>query len=73
MSGCNLILASFMLADFRLLMNKKLFQKVFHFSWNNKGLLNMNKLVKLLPDLIPENDFDSLKIPFYCRVRNLDE
>ncbi|MEN8137387.1 MAG: patatin-like phospholipase family protein [Bacteroidota bacterium] len=53
--------------------NTKSFKKIFAFSLNNKGLLKMDKMIKLLSTLIPENDFDKLKTPFYSCVSNLDE
>lgn len=53
-------------------MNSKAFLKVFSLSIKKQGLLQMNKLIKLLSSFIPENDFNTLKIPFYSCVSNLE-
>jgi len=37
-----------------------------------EGLLKMDKLIKLLSEWIPENDFKALKIPYYSCVSNFD-
>jgi len=52
-------------------MKSSRFANIFQLSLN-KGLLKMTKLKKALAELIPVNDFNSLKIPFYCCVSNLD-
>lgn len=53
-------------------MNTKEFLKVFSISIKKQGLLDMKKLIKLLSSYIPENDFKTLKIPFYSCVSNLE-
>jgi NTE family protein len=58
--------------DIKKLMETKKFASVFQLSWNRKGLLTMTKLKKTLTEFIPVNDFQSLKIPFYCCVSNLE-
>jgi len=59
--------------EIKSIMNTRSFQKVFNLSWNSKGLLNMDNLIKILSKLVPKNSFDSLKIPFYSCVSNLDK
>lgn len=56
----------------KTLMKTKKFASVFHLSWNKKGLLAMTRLKKTLNEFIPINEFNALKIPFYCCVSNLD-
>lgn len=58
--------------EIRSFMNTKVFLKVFSVSIKKQGLLNMKRLIKLLSNLIPENDFKALKIPFYSCVSNLE-
>ena len=54
------------------LMKSHRFANVFRLSWNRKGLLAMTKLRRAFTELVPINDFNSLKIPFYCCISNLD-
>ena len=49
------------------------FSKLFHFSWNKKGLLKMERLYKIMEDYLPANSFEELKIPFYACVSNIDK
>lgn len=58
--------------EIKSIMKSKKFASVFHLSWNRRGLLAMTRLIKTISDFIPTNEFDSLKIPFYCCVSNLD-
>ena len=59
--------------DIKNLTGSNSFRKVFHLSWSNKGMLNMDKMMKLLSKFIPKNSFDALNIPFYCCVSNLNK
>lgn len=59
--------------EIRTFMNTTSFRKVFNFSWNKKGLLNMDKLIVMLSEYIPKNSFDALDIPFYSCLSNLDK
>jgi len=58
--------------EIKSIMKSKKFASVFHLSWNKKGLLTMTRLRKTLSQFIPINDFESLNIPFYCCISNLD-
>jgi len=78
-SGCSMgaIIGSLYCAgipplEMKTLMKSKKFASIFHISWNKRGLLTMTRLKKTLNEFIPINDFESLKIPFYCCVSNLD-
>ena len=59
--------------DIKKLIGSNSFRKIFHLSWSNNGMLNMDKMIKLLSKFIPKNSFDALNIPFYCCVSNLNK
>ncbi len=48
------------------------FVKMFHFSWNTKGLLTMKDLYRMFEKYHPDKSFSSLEIPFYSCASNLD-
>jgi len=54
------------------LMETKGFIKIFHLSWNLKGLMNMKNLYAVLKEHIPNNDFNSLNIPMHICVSNIN-
>ncbi|NPA37587.1 MAG: hypothetical protein GXO47_12150 [Chlorobi bacterium] len=54
-------------------LNTKTFRKVFHLSWSKKGLLKMDKLLKLLGKLVGHDAFEELNNKFYCCVSNLNQ
>ncbi len=54
------------------MMASRIFSKIFHFSWNKKGLLTMEGLYKLFEKYHSEKSFESLKIPFFACASNLD-
>lgn len=55
----------------KIMTEESLF-KVVGFSWNGEGMLTMNRLKKVLQEHL-EDDFGSLKKPFYLNVVNLNE
>lgn len=58
--------------EIKSIMKSKKFVSIFNLSWNRRGLLAMTRLIKTISDFIPINEFESLKIPFYCCVSNLE-
>ncbi len=56
----------------REIMARQTLTKIFHFSWNKKGLLSMNELLKIFKKYNVQNSFDLLNIPFYACASNLD-
>lgn len=52
---------------------RETFSKVTGFSWRKTGLLKMEKLNGVLKKYVPEDDFASLKKPFYLGLTNLNE
>ena len=71
------IIGAFYSAGITPMMMKKImadqgFAKMFHFSWNKKGLLTMKDLYKTFNKYHPEKSFSSLNIPFYACASNLD-
>ncbi|MCK5908155.1 MAG: patatin-like phospholipase family protein, partial [Flavobacteriales bacterium] len=69
----SLYCAGYSALEIKSFMDKKAFARVFKFSANKTGLLTMDKLIKQISELVPENSFDTLKIPFYSCVSNLDD
>ena len=59
--------------EIKNMLNTQTFRGILHFSWGKEGVLNMNKLIKLLSTLIADNDFKKLNIPFYSCVSNLNK
>jgi NTE family protein len=55
------------------IMKAQSFTRIFHFSWSKKGLMKMEALCDILKEHIPENSFESLKIPLFVGVSNLDK
>lgn len=55
----------------KILTNNSFFN-LFKYSKNKGGLLSMKRIKDILEKNIPHNDFDQLKIPFYCCATNLD-
>ena len=57
-------------------MLKFLVERKFHkiINWHRpfSGLLDMGRMQKVMGEMIGEDDFSSLKIPFYCAVTNLN-
>jgi NTE family protein len=57
-------------------MLKILVERKFHkmINWHRpfSGLLDMGRMLKVMDEMIGEDDFSSLKIPFYCAVTNLN-
>ena len=55
---------------------KVLMERKFHHlvNWNKpfSGLIDLDKVKGLLEEVIGEDDFSSLKMPFYCAVTNLN-
>jgi NTE family protein len=71
------IIGAFFSAGVQPLQMKKImetqsFTKLFHFSWNKKGLLKMDILYDIMDKYIPDVNFDNLKIPFHAGLSNLD-
>lgn len=54
------------------LMESNSFVNIFHPSWNLKGLMNMKKLYNVLEEYIPNDNFNSLKIPMHICVSNIN-
>jgi len=54
------------------IMESRGFIKMFHFSWNKKGLLTMKDLYRMFEKYHPDKSFSSLNIPFYSCASNLD-
>ena len=55
------------------IMKTQSFSKIFHFSWNKKGLLKMERLYELMQEYLPHNSFEALEIPFFAGLSNLDK
>lgn len=55
----------------KIMMKRKFHQMV---NWHKpfSGLIDMDKVKDLMEDVIGEDDFSSLKMPFYCAVTNLN-
>ena len=47
-------------------------RRLMGFSWRRTGLLKMEKLREVLKKYLPEDDFSSLKKPFYLGLSNLN-
>jgi len=58
--------------EMKKIMAGQNFIKIFHFSWNSKGLLTMERLYELLEKHIGNDSFDALSVPFYVCASNLD-
>jgi len=54
------------------IMGSQRFAKIFHLSWNKRGLLSMDELLKTFAKYHPDKRFESLNIPFYACASNLD-
>ena len=48
------------------------FIDLFKYNWDKGGFLSMKRIKSIFKKHIPHNDFDQLKIPFYCCATNLD-
>ena len=55
----------------KMLMERK-FHKLVNWHKPFSGLIDMDKVNDLLKDVVGEDDFSSLKMPFYCAVTNLN-
>jgi len=51
---------------------KRKFHKIINWHRPFSGLLDMGRMQKVMGEMIGEDDFSSLKIPFYCAVTNLN-
>ncbi len=57
----------------RKILKEETFSKMTGFSWRRTGLYNLEKMKTTLQKYIPEDDFSSLKKPFYLGLSNLNE
>ena len=55
------------------IIKSKGFRDLFHFTWHKNGLMDMRKLKAILKENIKTNSFESLKIPMYVCVSNIDK
>lgn len=51
---------------------KRKFHKMINWQRPFSGLIDMNQVQKVMAELIGDDDFSSLKMPFYCAVTNLN-
>lgn len=51
---------------------KRKFHKMINWHRPFSGLIDMGQVQKVMADMIGEDDFSSLKMPFYCAVTNLN-
>jgi len=54
------------------IVRSKKFLKMIYWHMPSGGLLDIGKVLKIMEEFIGEDDFSSLKIPFYCAVTNLN-
>lgn len=57
----------------RKILIEETFSRMTGFSWTRTGLYKLEKMKLALEKYIPENDFSSLKKPFYLGLSNLNE
>jgi len=58
--------------DLLKLLTEQKFHKLVKWHKPLSGLVDLDKIKKLLKDVIGKDDFSSLKMPFYCAVTNLN-
>lgn len=64
--------AGFSPSEILEIVKSKSFAKVIKWHLPSSGLVNMERVLKILKEKIQKDDFKVLKIPFYCSVTNLN-
>lgn len=59
--------------EIKKILIKETFSKMTGFSWRRTGLYKLEKMKVALKKYIPEDDFSTLKKPFYLGLSNLNE
>ncbi len=54
------------------IMTNNSFLGLFKYNWEKGGILSMKKIKSIFKKHLPHNDFNQLKIPFFCCATNLD-
>lgn len=65
--------AGYPVPEIQEILIRERFWKIAGFSWRRTGLLQMGKLREILQKYIPEDNFSSLKKPFYLGLTDLNE